>query len=274
MKHYILVSCMLVLVSSLVLAQEYKSPESAAFYAPTKSYYVSNFGNGRLFQIDSTGAKTVMDSSMTHSLGMIIKENVLYVVSNPKGVKGFDLASGENVLDLVLDESQFLNDITCAGNKLYVTDSQKGIIFEIDIPTKTYKPFSQTGSSDPNGILYDQKHDRLIVCHFKEQAPITAVNLKDKSIVTLVPPQYVNLDGLAIDEAGNIYVSSWGKGSFQAGFLEGGTIYKFDPDFKNDPEVYMSALKGPADIYYNIAKNEMIIPVFLANQVIFKTDKK
>lgn len=274
MKRYTLLTSILIISCSLVFAQEYNAPESAAYDVATSSYFISNFGDGLLFRIDSTGAKTVFDSSMTHALGMVIQNNTLYIVSNPQGVKGFDLSNGQTVLDVHMDDAQFLNDLTCAGEKLYVTDSQQGVIFEIDIPSGSHSLFVTTDPADPNGILYDQQNDRLIVCHFREEAPITAVSLKDKSITTLVNPALDNLDGLTMDGDGNIYVSSWKKGSFSAGFSNQGTIYKYDPDFKNDPEIFISGLKGPADIYYNIAKDEMIIPVFLTNQVIFQPGEK
>lgn len=256
-------------VSNLCYSQEFKMPESAVFDPLTKRYLVSNFEDGNIIQIDSAGKKTYFKKGLSKLLGIIIYENILYVVDNPKTVRGFDITDGSPKLTIEINEASFLNDITCDNSGfLYVTCSNTGTVFKINIVSQTYSLFVRT-SGGPNGIIYDKSKNRLLVCYFKEKAPIDEINLEDSTISTLVSTEFTNLDGLALDDSGNCYVSVWGPGSFETGFKKQGTIYKYDNSFTKEPEIVSTGHYGPADIYFNREKNELVIPSLLADTVEF-----
>lgn len=258
------------IICNLAYAQEYKNPESAVFDSLTNRYFISNFGNGNIIQIDSTGVKTYFQKGLSRLLGMIIYNNVLYVVENPKTIRGFDINDGKSVMELQVKEAQFLNDITRdESGYLYVTDSRGAAVYKIDITKNTYSLFVKTISEDPNGIIYDKLNNRLLVCHFREKSQIDQINLEDSTITTVALTGFNNLDGITLDESGNCYISSWSKGNFSDGFKKEGIIFKYDNLFKKKPEVIYTGLLGPADIYFNINKNELVIPLFLENDVMF-----
>ena len=259
-----------IIISNISNAQEFKFPESAAFDPSANCYFISNYGAGDIIQIDTAGVKTYFKQGLSKPLGMIIYNNILYVVDNPQSVKGFDISNGSQTTDIKINEALFLNDITCdnSGN-LYVTDSQGNFIYIINIKTQSYKPFFRTISEDPNGIIYDKFNDRLLVCYFKEKSQIDKINLKDSTMSTILLTDTDNLDGITLDESGNCYVSSWGIGDFSNGFNEGGKIYKYDSGFKKKSEIIFNGPSGPADIYFNSYKNEIVIPLFLENKVTF-----
>ena len=178
-------------------------------------------------------------------------------------------------MELQIKEAQFLNDITIDDSGfLYVTDSRGAVVYKIDITDQTYSLFVKTISEDPNGIIYDKMNNRLLVCHFREKSQIDQINLSDSSASTVVLTGFDNLDGITLDEFGNCYISSWSKGNFSDGFKKEGKIFKYDNLFKQNPEVIYTGLLGPADIYYNISKNELVVPLFLENNVMFLSLKQ
>jgi sugar lactone lactonase YvrE len=256
-------------------SQEFREPESAAFDPRTNRYFVSNYGDGSIIQIDSTGEKTYFKKGLSKLLGMIIEGNTLYVVQNPKTIRGFDITDGSPTLEVEIKEALFLNDITSDGSgSLYVTDSRANAVFTVNITSQTYSLLVKTRSTDPNGIVYDKSRNRLLVCYFREKAPIDQISLKDSTISTAVQTGFTNLDGLTLDELGNCYVSAWGPGSFAAGFKAEGTIYRYDNLFTEEPAVVSTGYLGPADIYFNVWKHELVIPLLLDNSVKFLRLKK
>jgi len=67
---------------------------------------------------------------------------------------------------------------------------------------------------------------------------------------------YSNLDGIASDDLGRIYFSSWKEK----------TIYRI-PQEQNRFEIFHKDIDSPADIYYHQATGEIIVPVFEKNQI-------
>ncbi len=274
MKLNLLFLLTTMIIPNLSHSQEFKMPESAAYEPLKKRYFISNFGDGSIIEIDSTGEKTYFKKGLSKVLGILIYENILYAVDNPKSVKGFDINDGSIKLDIQIKEASFLNDITVDDSGfLYVTGSSTAKIFKIDIESKTYSPLMKT-KGGPNGITYDKSKNRLLVCYFVEKATIDDINLKDFTISTLVRTEFTNLDGITLDDEGNCYISEWGRGSFESGYTKEGKIYKYDNSFKKEPEMVSSIHHGPADIYFNKYKNELVIPSLLSDTVEFIPLKK
>ncbi|MBN2426075.1 MAG: SMP-30/gluconolactonase/LRE family protein [Calditrichaceae bacterium] len=271
MKSIILNIVLLLSYSGVICSQNYNMPESAVYDPSQKRYFISNFGSGCLMQIDSCGTITTFKSDLSKPLGMVLCGDILYVVENPNKISGFNITTGRQTKQVIIDSALFLNDITSDSNgDLYVTDSRRKSIYKIEPGSMTCYLFTHTIFSDPNGIAYDKINNRLIVCFFCENAPVQAVNLKDSSVTTMVSPSLHNLDGIAIDSDGNAYISCWGKGSFAKGFPSKGMIYKFNPSFTNPPEIIELEHFGPADIFFNPKNNLLVIPYLLDNIVEFR----
>lgn len=261
-----------VLLTTLIFAHQsysrkFKMPESATYDPLTKRYFISNFGDGSIIRIDSTGEKTYFKKGLSKPLGILIHKNTLYVVDNPKIVRGFDITDGSPKLEIQIKEASFLNDITCDDSGfLYVTGSNTATVFKIDIASKTYSPLMKT-QGGPNGIIYDKLNNRLLICYFVEKASIDEINLEDSTISRIITTEFTNLDGITLDRDGNCYISEWGQGSFESGYKKEGTIYKYDNSFTKEPTIVSTGHHGPADIYFNKYKNELVIPLLLADSV-------
>jgi DNA-binding beta-propeller fold protein YncE len=65
------------------------------------------------------------------------------------------------------------------------------------------------------------------------------------------------LDGITLDKDGYCYVSSWADDA----------VYKFDPGFIEEPEVFSNGHFGPADIFYSSDFNLIAIPNFKSNAI-------
>lgn len=257
--------------SAIVYSQQFFiNPESAAFDTLTNCYFVSNFYGNSIIKIDSSERKSVFKKNISHPCGMIICENILYVVENPNKIAGYKISDGIQVLEVQIKEAVFLNDITYdnEGN-LYVTDTRLNAVFQIDRSNGNYSLLVKTLMNGPNGIIYDKFNNHLLVCYFREKSTIDMIDIKKAKIEILVQTDIDNLDGITLDELGNCYVSSFGPGSFKEGFKKEGSIYKFNRSFKKKAIKIKTGLLGPADIYYNKKKKELAIPLFLDNRIEF-----
>jgi len=269
MKYTIFFLLIFLSISDFSYSQEFNMPESAVYDSLTKRYFVSNFGDGSIIQIDSTGEKIYFKQGLSKPLGILIYENTLYLVDNPKTVRGFDITDGSSKLEIEIEEASFLNDITIDNSGfLYVTGSTTATVYKIDINSQSYSAFMKT-KGGPNGITYDKTNNRLLVCYFVEKSTIDEISLKDSTISTLLSTDFTNLDGITLDEKGNCYISEWGPGSFESGYSKECKIYKYDNSLKKEPELISSVHHGPADIYFNKYKNELLIPSLLANTLEF-----
>ena len=73
-------------------------------------------------------------------------------------------------------------------------------------------------------------------------------------------PELGNLDGVEIDQQGNIYVSDW----------ESGELYKISSGTKTVIGLGQYS-QGLADIGLNSLTGELVLPVMLSNEVLFFT---
>ena len=99
----------------------------------------------------------------------------------------------------------------------------------------------------------------MLFCQFIPNAPIKAYSLEDSSVTTVITTNLSYFDGLAIDGAGNIYVSCWGNNS----------IYRYDNAFSQPGERVSSGHSGPADIFYNQLDNTLAVPNYFSDVVEF-----
>lgn len=235
-------------------------PESVVYDQQNHRYLVSNWGDGNVIEIDSNGTQDYFLTSEQCYAGLHIINNILYVACREYGVKGFDLTTGANTLNINIPEASNINDITAdtSGN-LYVSYPTGSKIYKVNISNQTYSTYADSGLDTPNGLYFDEDNNRLLIISYKFSSPIQAINLEDSSLSTIVSTNLHNLDGFTRDNEGNYYVSSWYNDA----------IYKFDNTFTNQPELFSTHPDDPADIYFNPHDNVLAVPLFFSHAVEF-----
>jgi sugar lactone lactonase YvrE len=235
-------------------------PESIVFDAVRNRYLVSNYGDGYLVQIDTSGAQSYLSNTMRTSIqGLEILGDTVYI-GGRSSIMGFDLNTGELVMNVAIPGVSNLNDVAVdSSGNVYASDVFGGTIYKIRLSDRTWSVFARDRISYPNGVFYDHPNRRLLVCSYRANTPIQAIALADSSVSTVVATSLSNCDGLTQDTFGNFYVSSWATTS----------IYKFDNAFSRPPERIYTHTGGPADIACNRRDNKLAVPLMNSNLAVF-----
>jgi hypothetical protein len=243
------ISIILILFPLLSTAQNLLNrPESVVYDSLYNRYLVSNWANGSIVQIDSSGVQSYFATGHGSINGIYIAENIVFAGCSTK-VKGFDLATKEIVMDLAIPGAINYNDITADNS---------GNIY-INIQSHAPSIFVSGLIRNPNGILFDEPNNRLLLCSFGYSIPILAISLDDSSVSVVANTTLGQCDGFAKDDFGNYYISSWLTSS----------IYKFDSVFSNPPEIFYTNSGDPVDISYNSIDDILAVPLMNANAVVF-----
>jgi hypothetical protein len=257
MKKTVLIIFALAAISQIAVSQSYNNPESIVYDAVGKRYFISNKGGNSIVQLDSLNQLTnFVTTGLKNPKGLLIVGDTLISVNNTS-VQGFLLSDASRVFNVTITGSSWMNDVATDGKgNLYVSDSETNKIHIVSLKSGEYSTLT-TISSGPNGLLYDAQTNSLLTCNSGNNAKIFSYNFSSLTLKTLIITRFSDLDGLARDNCGNYYVSSWGTNS----------VYAFDPLFQNPPTVVSKGHNGPADI--SIRENEQIltVPNFDANTI-------
>jgi len=234
-------------------------PESIVFDSLYSRYMVSNWADGSIVQIDSNGVQSYFVTGHGSINGIYIAENIVFAGCSTK-VKGFDLATRDTVMDLFIPGAINLNDVTedNSGN-IYITDFNAREIIKVNIQSHGFSTFVSGLIRNPNGILFDEPSNRLLLCSFGYNIPILAINLVDSSVSVVANTSLAQCDGFAKDDYGNYYISSWATNS----------IHKFDSVFSNPPELFYTNTEASVDISYNSVDDILAAPIMWLNTVVF-----
>ena len=240
------------------------NPESIVYDEKHDRYIVSNCGDGKIIQIDNLGQQSFFNTALSYTLGLHIAEDSVFVSTNDgalKGVAGMSLTTRGIRFHTEIPEQQLLNDITSdtLGN-LYITDCDANKIYKVNIENSTYSTFVNSGLGYPNGILFDAPNNRLLVANdLLPDRPLSAIDLEDATVTTVVETGINSIDGLTTDNYGCTYFSSWDTDK----------VYRYDESFTNPPEIVSEGHTDPADIFYNKQDTILAVPNYTSNIVEF-----
>ena len=215
---------------------------------------------GDLVAIDSLGNQSYFVENAGMVDGMHIVGDTVYGSGPyPSGtVRGYDLETGFMVMDLDLsgDGVQHLSSFVSDSSGILYTSERFGTrIFKINPKTQEYWVFAEgDGIDEPNGLLYEPEKNRLLVCLDQPNPPILAISLIDSTVSVVATTNLEGSDGIAKDMFGNYYITGYE--------LPG--IYKFEPDFNGEPELFF---EGTYIIYptYNELNNSLLITYYYQN---------
>jgi len=221
-------------------AQTYTQIEAAEYDPVYDRWLVSN-GSSIIAQAND-GTLSYFGSA-TANYGMEVMGDKLFAISS-SAVKGYDLATGTQVMSVNISGAGFLNGMASDGNnRLWVTDFSTKKIHEIDVTNLSSPAVTvivNNTVSTPNGITHDPANDRLVFVNWGGSAAVKAISLSDYTVSTLLTTALSNCDGIDIDGTGNFYVSSWSPTR----------ITKFNNDFSISEIIPATGLSSPADISY------------------------
>jgi hypothetical protein len=255
-KLFILFSLLFVTASSY---SQYSNPESVVYDSTAKRYLISNTTTGVIMQRTLSGTVANFVSGASSCRGMAIYNNAVYVACGTI-VRGYDLTTGNSIMNVTVSGSQFLNgmDVDASG-MLYISDFNGRRIYKLNTVTQTYWIYVSATTTQPNGICVDAPRNRVLFCNWGGNAPVKSINLADSSVTTVATTSYSNCDGIKMDKNNNVYVSTWGSSG----------VIKFDVNFSAPPTLVITGLSSPADIYINKKADTLASPNAGNNTVTF-----
>ncbi len=273
----------LFLMSASVLANEpaFAQPESAYFYTSGSTdpgvYFISSTNGNEMGWVSKLAADgSIIDSrwatNIRNPMGMRVSGKRLWV-NNITEIIGINLKDPSDRIVYSIDDAILLNDLaTDSSGYAYLSDSMNSRVVRIDLATGENSTFISTLPSSPNGLLVHG--DKLYIASWgimSEQPEERAewitqtagdlywVSLKESENVRhIVAPELGNLDGVEIDQQGNIYVSDW----------ENGKLYKISSSNKTVIELGQYK-QGLADLGLNSLTGELVLPIMLSSEVLF-----
>jgi hypothetical protein len=244
-------------------------PESIEFHARLNRTVISNTDNGDLVARAADGSLSLFSAAPFTPFGIELLAGTLFVVDSGS-LKGYDIDTAAPVVDFPLAGAGFLNGITSNGvDTVYVSDFGNNTITAIDVSDLSAPvadtPVS-TGSATPNGLVFDRINQRLIIATWGASANVLSLALTPGATpTTLIDTNLSNIDGIALDCRGALFVAAWG------GCTSGGCLRRFDPPLGlNSPaQVVVDGLSNPADIDYDWVSADIAVPQSGNNSVSF-----
>lgn len=259
----------------------FSNPESVLIDGPRR--FVSNIGekldptghdgDGFISALDETGK--IVDlrafprdgSKLDAPKGMARLAGRLYVADIDR-IVGFDLSTAKQVFEAHVPAGgpSLLNDITVVDSTLVVSDTLRGVVYDVDPGSGTFAVRAEA-IPGANGIVWDAPGKRIIVvglgAHF-EGGDLFEIPLGEKPRKMEHGPHGI-LDGLALLPDGHLLISDWlsldppQPGRITLNSANGSTEKPLDLGL---------AIRGPADFAIDMAGGEIWIPALIDGEVV------
>ena len=232
-------------------------------------------GDGFISELDEDG--TIIElrafprsGSLLHApKGMAAVRNTLYVADVDR-VVGFDLSTHVQVFEAVVESPALLNDLDAESDvAILVTDTVKGTVSRLQLADGAFSPVARD-IPGANGVAIDRASRIAWIVGLgtalsggQEAGAVFAVPLDGGAVRQLKAARGL-FDGVAMLPSGELLVSDWvaidkptpGRlATYRATGERGSTL------------ALPSEVHGPADFYYDAARNELWIPQTLDNRV-------
>lgn len=249
-KLYFLILISLIFVSSSYA--QYSSPESVTYDPVGKAYYISNTNSSNIVKRTQDGSTSIF-KNVGGSIHGITYYNGKVYVANGTRVRGYDLSNANEILNVLITGSSFVNDVAIdsTNGMLYASDFSAKRIYKVNTNNANYWTWVGVTAKTPNGLYVDKPRNRLLACTWGASASVYGIPLNDSTNVqTLITTSYSNCDGISLDRNDHVYISTWGIQS----------VVRFDINFSMPAFVVTSGLSNPADIYVNRWTDTLAIP--------------
>lgn len=258
--------------AQVVLVDGFSGPESVRYDAEADVYFVGNF-NGNPSELDNNGFISRMSpegeildlhfisggqngATLHAARGMTIVGDTLWV-ADTDAVRGFNRVTGDPVAEISFTEFDpgFLNDITQGPDGvLYVTDTPRNRIYRIDGRTPSIA-LEDEALNNPNGITWDRTSGRAVVIPFGGDQVLNRWGGEAPALEPIASGlQGGKYDGVEVLGYGRLMVSSQADSSIH--IVQDGQI-----------ESSLKTVGAPADIGYDVRRNQVAVPFVALNQV-------
>jgi len=233
-------------------------PESITYDANGKQFLISNVRGKSIATMTPEGKYGVLlKEGLKAPRGIMARDNSLYV-ADLKTLQIIDIAKAKIVQSIDIPEAKMLNDIALDKTGLvYLTDTIANCVFIYNPETKTTEKVQSPLLKSPNGIVYDMPRNQMFIVGFTKRSPILSLSTLDRSVSIFIDTIYSDLDGIAIDDLGRIYISSWAE-----------DMVFMIPQEQNRFVAQFKGIKDAADFYYYLPNNELIVPLNSKNKII------
>lgn len=263
-RNYIILAIVLILaiLSPFVFRSlggpRLNKPESVIYDPTGDRFLISNVGSKSIMAMSPDGKfSKFMDKGFTAPKGMIYRDGMLFV-ADQKQIHIIDVNEASIIESIPIEGAVSLNDIAIGeGGQIYVTDMGGDAVYIYDKGSKAQEKIISPLLKSPNGIIYDRPRRQMFVVCFTKHSPILSLNVVDKSVTIFKDTIYSDLDGIAIDDPGRIFFSSW----------QDDTIIEI-PQEQNRFIATRTGYKDAADMYYHLPTNELIVPLFSSNRIV------
>lgn len=226
----------------------YNKPNSIAYDASRKSYYISN-QNGKTI--------TCLDSNFNTSeviTGLVSPKDLLFASFGPydgllvldsNNVKVFNAADYSFIASFAVSGSIDLEDAEIDKNQsgvFYISDPRAHVIFKAVVGgapfyIPTFSTFCTT-VRNPKALLFDSKN-RLLVTTDSLKSEVYELNTSSGNSTLLYTTTIDYINSIEEDLQGNFYATSWGDSY----------IYRLDQNFDN--AVGLAIYSKPAGLLFN-----------------------
>lgn len=259
MKFFI--SMTLIALSGGLSAQTnlFTNIEAVEYDPGSGRFFVSN-GNSIVQKLPDGSYSLFGNAQASH--GMEVLDGKLFVVKSGN-IRAYDLATAEQLMNITVPGAQFMNGMATDGvDRLWVSDFSAKKIYEInvaDVGNPVVSTVVANTVSTPNGLVYDGANNRLLMANWGTNSAIKAVSLTDYAVSTLHGTGLANVDGIALDNLGRIYISSW----------QPQRVTRYSENFTVTENIITTGLGNPADICYALAVDTLAVPNSSTSTVLF-----
>ena len=274
MKYLPIILGLLMVITTSIRAQDTKPVWSvdSAYPLPESVYYNPHM-NELIVSHVYGGPPTAKDGDgclSRYSLdGKLIKAQWITGLNAPKGSRAqgnhlwvsdidrlvcVDTDKAEIIETIDIPGSKFLNDLAFGKDgTVYVSDMNANNVYKI----RDGKYEVIANITRPNGVLLEK--DRLLVAgrdpKQTDKGCVLAVNLKTGKVTPLFTMPTNGLDGFESDGIGGYFISDW----------DGGCVHHVDA--KRHITTIIKPGKGSADIGFNPANNQLLVPMMVNQRI-------
>ena len=236
-------------------------PESISFDELRNRYIIANFDDGRIIELDSNGTQSLWADPGGNSLGSVIVGDTIYITQVQK-LLGYDLVTGELVMDLPLISFPYIEGITSDGDDYLYVIHDAGYIIRVRISDQNIDYWVTGLGPGPQDAEFDAANNRILLVGLNVPG-IRAIDVTTGAVTLVANTAFAQFDGITMDNEGYVYLST---------HADDGNIYRFDPDLSEPPFLFTDEVVHPTNCHYNLRDSILAVPWMSHNIITFYPD--